>query len=389
MRRLEVDSRAGHRRWYVAPIDGYDAKQYVQPRKTIKLISAEIKYAFGATSMACEAAGLAAGTVDPDRLGVCFGSEMIFSEIYEIQEVLRHAATAEGVDYEQWGRSFMSHIYPLWMLRGLPNMAACHASIVLDARGPNNSIATDETAALTALHEAYLQIKRGRADAMIVGAASSYLTPTRYLQVPAEHYVHADVEPATAVRPFAADRIGMGRGEGAACVVLERAEHAAARGAKPLARVASISAGFRRPEKYRAGSAAAISQVLSEAVERAGIEAADIDHVASGGNGSILLDREAAMGITDALPRTPVVAVQGGMGNIGASTGLCELIASIMTADRFGERPWTVNCRTPDRQLSLEVVNEPGHTVRRPYILKYSQTTHGQTAAVVLELPGA
>ena len=388
MRQLSVETQFG-RHWYVASVDGFDARQYVQPRKAIKLICSEVKHAFGATMMACEAAKLTPGAIDPDRLGVCFGSEMIYSEIFEIQELMRHAATADGVDYDVWGRSFMSHIYPLWMLRGLPNMAACHASIALDARGPNNSIATDETASLTALHEAYLQIKRGRADAMIVGGASSYLTPTRYLQVPIEHYAADDVDPRSAVRPFADDRIGMARGEGAACLILESAEHAAARGAKNLATVASIAAGFRKPEKYRAGSAAAIAQVLNDVVDRAGIDFERVDHISSAGCGARELDAQAATGIAAVAPRTPVVAVQGGMGNIGAAMGLCELIASIMTANHYAETPWTLNCRLPDRRLGIDVVNEPGRRIRRPYIAKYSQTTHGQTAAVLVKLPDA
>ena len=71
----------------------------------------------------------------------------------------------------------MGEIGPLWLLRQLPNMPACHISIEFDARGPNNTITCRESSALLALAEAVGVIRRGAADCMIVGASSSEYSP--------------------------------------------------------------------------------------------------------------------------------------------------------------------------------------------------------------------
>ena len=69
----------------------------------------------------------------------------------------------------------MEKIAPLWMLRQLPNMPACHVAIEHDAQGPNNTITGGDSSALLALGEAMRVIERDQADAMIVGANRLHL----------------------------------------------------------------------------------------------------------------------------------------------------------------------------------------------------------------------
>ena len=119
---------------------GFDAKQYVQPRKTIKVMCGEIQAGYSAATLAMQDAGLAKGAVEPDRLGVVLGSEMLFGEIEEVAGVYRRCAENGEFKFSHWGGFVFKDLYPLWMLKYLPNMAACHISIAHDARGPNNSI---------------------------------------------------------------------------------------------------------------------------------------------------------------------------------------------------------------------------------------------------------
>ncbi len=382
-----LDSNGEQYRWYGSLIEGFDAKQYVQPRKSIKVMCKEIQFSFGATMMACQQAGITAGSIPSERLAVCFGSEMLYSEVGEIESLVRLCSTPNGVDFAKWGQLFISNIYPLWMLKPLPNMAACHIGIALDARGPNNSIVSDESASLMAIHEAYLLIQRGAADVVVVGATGSYQNPTRHLQVPVEHYIRDQVEdPAVAVKPFDKHRAGMASGEGAGCLVLENEQHARDNGKKIFGRVASIASGFVKPKNHRSGSSQAIAQTLELALQRAKISASDLDHVNSNGSGSVVLDATVAEGLAAIQPNLPVVAVQGGMGNLGAATGMCELLASIAAADDNGQSPWTAHCNNADPKLAIDVLREPGRKMQRPYVAKISQTPHGQTAAVVLQL---
>jgi 3-oxoacyl-[acyl-carrier-protein] synthase II len=375
------------RHWYVSKVDGFDAKKYVQPRKTIKLICEEIQFAFGAAAMACEQAGIQTGTVDPDRLAVCFGGEMIYSEVQEVNGLVRLCSDGDKIDYRKWAPPFMSNIYPLWMLKSLPNMAACHIGISLDARGPVNTITTDETSALMAIHEAFLLLQRGAADVVVVGSCSSYINPTRSLQIPIEHYAtHSTANPETIVKPFDKNRVGMARGQGAACLILESADHAAARNAKPLGKLKSVASGFRKPVIFRGGSADSLSATLQLAIDRAGINSTEIDHVNTGAGGAVLIDAAFANGVAAVDKSLPVVAVQGGMGNLGVATGLCELVASIAAAANGGLSPHTVNFCEPDPALCGKVQAEPGRAMVRPYMAKVSQTPHGQSAAAVVQL---
>ena len=372
--------------WYHSRVEEFEAKKYVRPKKSIKLICREIQFAFGAAMMACEQAGIEPGTIDPDRFAVCFGGEMLYSEFPDLVPQIQDMFDGEAMHYERWAKNFMSTVYPLWMLKSLPNMAACHIGIAMDARGPCNTITTEETASLMAIHEAYLTLQRGVADAVIVGAAGGMMSPTRHLQFPREHFAEADVDGPSAAKPFDKNRIGMARSEGAACIILETAASAAARGVKPIGELLSVASGVVAPKVYRSGSARAVAQVLDAAMHRAGVSAGDLDHVNTGAGGSITLDAAQAIGVAQAAPGVPVVAIQGGVGNINAGMGMCELVGSLVTAAADQTSPWTTNYKTKDPALDVEVLAEPYRKLQRPTIAKISQTPYGQTAAIIVKL---
>src|SRR5438874_1917467 len=116
---------------------------------------------------------------DPTRFGVEFGSSLIPTELTDLAPAAKHCARSAGgdVDLQKWGAEGYREVEPLWMLKYLPNMVACHTSIMLDARGPNNSITESDAAGLLALGEAFRILRRGQADFMLTGAADSKLNP--------------------------------------------------------------------------------------------------------------------------------------------------------------------------------------------------------------------
>jgi 3-oxoacyl-[acyl-carrier-protein] synthase II len=386
IQRIDIDEAESNACWYAAKVKDYNAKDYVQPKKSMKLICEEIQFAFGAAIMACNDANIKSGSIDPDRLSICFGGEMLYSESKELVPLIRLCTEDGVIDHAKWGHLFGSNIYPLWMLKSLPNMAACHVGIALDSRGPINTITTDETASLMALHEAYMTIQRGAADVVVVGASSSYISPTRLLQVPAEHYCCNRLEATTAIRPFDVNRSGMAHGEGAGCIVIESAQHARDRSAKPLAKLLSVSSTFHRPEVYRSGSARSITTALGQALERANLSASKLDHVNTPAGGSVSLDLAISEGVADVDEGLNLVSVQGGMGNLGVASGLVELIASIVAANEEQASPSTLNCSEPDKQLRCNVLHDPSRKLAQPYFAKLSHTPHGQSAAAVFQV---
>src|SRR5688572_17060029 len=152
---------------FASRIKDFDAKLFVQPRKTIKVMCLEIQAAYAAAALAMQHSRLAKGDIDPDRLGVILGSEMLYGDMDELEEVYRHCSPDGKFHDELWATYAFKDLFPLWMLKYLPNMAACHISIAHDARGPNNSIVEGGASSLLAIGEAAGVIERGHADAML------------------------------------------------------------------------------------------------------------------------------------------------------------------------------------------------------------------------------
>src|SRR5438552_97781 len=265
---------------FAARIKNFDPKLYVQPRKTIKVMCQEIQTAFASAGMAMEQGGLAKGAIDPERIGVVLGSEMLYGDLHELIEVYRHCMPNGEFHFEKWGDFAFKDLFPLWMLKYLPNMAACHISIAHDARGPNNSIVEGGASSLLAIGEAAAAIERGHADAMLAGGSGSIAS---FSCVPFRGWKHLskwDGEPAGASRPFEARRSGIVLGEGAGMLLLEARENAERRGAKILARIAGYANRFEAPgNPWPTRSGRAIEQSIAAALAAAEMQPVDVGHV--------------------------------------------------------------------------------------------------------------
>jgi len=177
---------------FAAEIQDFDAMGYLRQRKMLKVMSRDIQLGVSSANMAMEDAGLKAGDVNPDRMGVEFGASRISSTPEELAQAAADCADPrEAFAYTRWGEGSMGKIAPLWLLKQLPNMPACHVSIEFDARGPNNTITSRDASALLALAEATRTIERGAADVMIVGACSSNVDPVDIAPSSAELHIHS------------------------------------------------------------------------------------------------------------------------------------------------------------------------------------------------------
>src|SRR5207253_9858481 len=111
------------------------------------------------------------------------------------------------VDMEKWGTTGLETVEPLWMLKYLPNMLACHVSILHNAQGPNNTVTENDVASLLAVGEAYRILQRDQADFFLVGGAESRINPLSLVrQCLFEPLSRRNEEPDRACRPFDRDR---------------------------------------------------------------------------------------------------------------------------------------------------------------------------------------
>ncbi len=366
-----------------ASIDDFDPKQYVRPRKSLKVMSRDIQLAFTAADLACAEAGFHDRAIDPERLGIVFGSELIACELSELVDVYRGCITDGKFNFDRWGETAMAEMYPLWMLKYLPNMPACHIGIAQDARGPNNSLTLGDVSSLSAVAEAVRVIERNAADAMIAGGGGTHINPTFWARYRTFGMSERYDNPAGACRPFDADRDGMVGGEGAGAFVLETRRHAEARGAAVLASILGYASTFEPIRNGQPLRGDAIRHAITGALADAGLEPADIGHVNAHGAGTIHGDRIEAAAIRDTLGDVPVTAPKSFFGHLGAGSGAVEMAVSVLAIGR-GQVPHTLNYETPDPACPVNVIRDRPMKIEKPTAMLLNHTPFGQAMAIVI-----
>jgi len=369
-----------------ASVDDFEPKRYVRPRKSLKVMSRDIQLAFAAADLACEDAGLHEHPVNPERLGVVFGAEMIPCELSELAPAFRGCMVNGEFDFDRWGETAMEEMYPLWMLKYLPNMPACHIGIAQDARGPNNSLTLAEASGLSALAEAARVIERGHADVMISGGASSRINEALWVRNRVFELSRRRDDPAAACRPFDAERDGMINGEGAGAFILESGQHAQTRGANVLARILGYACTFEPVRNGKPLEGRAIRKAIVGAVPDAGLAPEEVGHINAHGVSTRLDDKIEAAAIHDTLGEVPVTAPKSNFGNLGAAAGAVETAVSVLALEH-GLIPPTLNYQQPDPECPVRVVHGEPLNSDRPTALILNHTRFGQAVGVVLGAP--
>ena len=377
-----------------AEVTGFDPLDYLPSRKLLKVMSRDIQLGVAASRLAVDDAGLARGDVDPDRVGVSFGAGRISSLPDDLLAAagLRGAAAEadsdEAIDWTRWGEDSMGRIAPMWLLKRLPNMPACHVSIGLDARGPNNTITTRDTSGLLALAEGVRVIERGAADCMVVGASGSLLQPIDLIKLNLVHTLSRNHEtPSVSCRPFDAARDGTVPGEGSAAFVIERLGLARQRRATVYAEVIGCGAGCdgNPDEADRAGEG--LVNAITAALADAGIEPGELGHLNAGATGSPDEDAVEARAIERALgsaaTTVPVTALAGYLGHSDAGGGAVEL-AGCLLALRHCLVPVTHGFDSPDPGCRLDIVSKTPRSIPGSLALSCNRAEFGQSAAVVV-----
>lgn len=367
-----------------AEIHDFNPLDFIYQKKFLKVMSRDVQLGVSAASLAMKDAGLIPGAVDPERLGVEFGSGHISFTPGELAAAARDYQESAGDLHTRWGENQMGKIAPLWLLRQLPNMPACHIAIEHDARGPNNTITSAEASALLALQEGMRVINRGQADVMVVGASSSHIHPVDIARICLYDNLSRREDPLRACRPFDRDRDGTVVGEGSAVFVIERYGHAVARGADIYCEVLGVGAGC---DGMGAATGAGLVNAIRQSLQKSGLSPKDIGHMNAHGKSTLQDDCVESLAYHQALgdvaDKIPVTALKSYMGSFDAGTGAVELAGSVM-ALRNGSLPMTLNYEHPDPACRrLNVVREPMR-LRNGVAMSVNRTIVGQSVAAVL-----
>src|SRR3954470_3471293 len=255
VRRITQFDPAGFACQIAGEVPDYKIGDYVPKsyRKATKVMARDIELAVIAADDAMKDAGLKtkaytdAPEIKPERFGCNIGAGLINAELDELTGAMHIARSAESnnkLDLHKWGRDGMQQLTPLWLLKYLPNMLACHVTIIHELKGPSNTITCADASSHLAIGEAFRTVQRGDADMAICGGAESKINPmalVRHGLLRRLNETHNDT-PDQAVRPFDADADGTAAAEGGGLFILEEYEQAQKRGAKIYAEIVGFGA---------------------------------------------------------------------------------------------------------------------------------------------------
>lgn len=388
-------------------IDGVSVNDSVPKsyRKGAKIMARDIVLAVAAAHRAVLDAGLhtkcvlergdhpGPSNVDSTRFGANIGAGLICADLPELAEAFHSACEGGKFSMARWGTEGMANLTPLWLLKFLPNMLACHVTIVHDAQGPSNTITCGEASSHLAIGEAFRTIARGVADVCICGGAESKTNPMALVRQSLDKRLSArNDDPVHACRPFAADRDGTVISEGGGLVILEALDHAQARGARIYAEVVGFGASNdayepsqpSRPHPEGRGVLLAARKALKDA----GLTPAQVDAVGSAAAGLREHDRSEATALRallgDRSPQTPLVNVKAGLGNNGAGSGAIDFIATVLALHNATIPP-AINSEPLEPGCGLKLVSGGPVDARIEHALSLSYALGGgQNAAIVL-----
>lgn len=371
-------------------VKDFDPKDYIKPRKALKVMARDIQLAVSAAAMAMADCKVQ-GAVDPTRMGVSIGAGFMSSEVDELGVAISHACSGPGAfDIRKFGAEGMGHLFPLWLLKYLPNMLACHISIIYDAQGPNNTVTTACAAGAQAIGEGCRVIERGAAEVMICGSADSKINPVSWVRYMLfSELSERNEAPEKACRPFDRDRCGMVIGEGAGIVVVEELSHALKRGARIYAEIVGYGTSCdvtATNGKARTGEARA--DCMLRALKDANLCPESVDYISACGLGTRENDRIEADALRrvlgDRAPRVPVSSMKSMMGHLGAGAGSVELAGCVVALARSIVPP-TLNCDRPDDGVDLDFVPNRPREAKIDVALSNTASFAGQNAAIVIK----
>jgi 3-oxoacyl-[acyl-carrier-protein] synthase II len=238
-------------------------------RKATKVMARDTELAVIAAKLAAQDAGLITRgsdesetnnkdlfTIDPSRTGCQIGAGLIAADTEELARAVVSAKDDDEVfSMSNWGTendgmSGMNNLPPLWLLKYLPNMLACHVTIIHGLEGPSNTIMGAEASAILSIGESTRVIERGSADMCFSGGAESRINPLGLLRWDYSGRL-ADTKDATdsstITKPYDPDSKGGIIGESGGMLVLENEEHAIQRNAKIYATIAGFGAAQTPP----------------------------------------------------------------------------------------------------------------------------------------------
>ena len=367
-------------------------------RKATKLMCRDIKLAIIAANQAFENSRLVTRATDPDNINidpagtaVNIGAAVICCDLEELSPAVAKSIADGKFDIRKWGADGLEALTPLWLLKYLPNMPACHIAIIHDIQGPNNSITCGEASAHLAIGEAAQIIARGDADIALAGGCDGKVNPIMMLRqcLLNRATTENNDNPDSSLRPFDSQAKGSVFGEGAGMIILENIDNAKKRRANIYAEIVGVGSSNNLSGVYQRleDDGKGIQIAIENAIQDARITPDEIDLIIPHGTGILADDKAEATAIGNALGPAAEKALcwptKSMLSNTGAASGALDIIAAAKAICK-GTVPAAKNCQTRADGCKLNITTQTQQKNIR-HALCCGYTFGGQTAALIIK----
>lgn len=328
---------------FACEIKGFEPTQYLE-KKEARKIDRFTQIALVASDMAMEDAGLHKDTIDPDRIGVVFGSGI--GGITTFQHEVEDFAKGDGTP----------RFSPFFIPKMILDIAAGQISMRHNLRGPNYAVVSACATSTNAIIEAFDLLRLGKADIILTGGSESVISEAGVGGFNAMKAMsERNDDPKTASRPYDKDRDGFVMGEAAVILVLETLEHAQARGAKIYCEIAGGGAtadAYHITAPHPDGLGA--KNVMLAALKDAGMMPEEIDYINTHGTSTPLGDGAEVKAIMsvfgDHAFQMNISSTKSMTGHCLGAAGAIEALACILAITQDVIPP-TINHFTDDPDL--------------------------------------
>ncbi|MED5165478.1 MAG: beta-ketoacyl-ACP synthase II [Cyanobacteriota bacterium] len=360
---ISLFDASAHACRFAAEVKDFDPTGFLEAKES-KRWDRFSKFGVVAAKQAVADAGLSIEEENSSRIGVIIGSGVGGLLTMETQA---HVLNEKGP-----GR-----VSPFTVPMMIPNMASGLAAIALGAKGPSSAVATACAAGSNAIGDAFRLLQLGKADVMVCGGAEASITPLGVAGfASAKALSFRNDDPATASRPFDAERDGFVIGEGSGVLVLETLEHAKNRDATIHAEIVGYGMTcdahhITAPTPGGVGGAEAIRLALKDGQ----LEPTSVDYINAHGTSTPANDSNETAAIKNALGerayQIPVSSTKSMTGHLLGGSGGIEAVACVL-ALQHGIVPPTINYLNPDPQCDLDYVPNMAREHRLSVVLSNS-----------------
>jgi 3-oxoacyl-[acyl-carrier-protein] synthase II len=325
---------------FACELKGFNAEDYLD-RKEARKMDRFTQTALIAAEQAVKDADIAGDNINKDRVGVVFASGIggLITFQNEVSEFMKGDGTPR--------------FNPFFIPKMILDIAAGHISMRYGFRGPNFAVVSACASSTNAIMEAYNLIRLHKADIIVTGGSENVISEAGVGGFNAMKALsERNDDPATASRPYDANRDGFVMGEAAGALILESLEHAQARGAKIYCELAGAGASadahhLTAPHPEGLGA----RNVMLSALQDAGMQANEIDYVNTHGTSTPLGDGAEVKAIQEVFGdhaySLNISSTKSMTGHCLGAAGAVETLACI-NAIVNGIIPPTINNFTPD-----------------------------------------